>query len=181
MDEARGFLPTVTTARAAGLLDGLNEPYEEHAYCGLVVRARVVTEMFEIYVPRAMSDLPALHGFESSFEMATAPNSKALPPDCLRCHNLRPQQGGGAYRAAQVMKEPDFHGFGFADTIDQAEEDLKQFFLGQKSDQVSGYEVLAYAWPLRWLRFRDAAGEQEAVIYVKRDGGHAVFRSSAAE
>jgi hypothetical protein len=186
MADVTAFVPDVAAARTAGLLDGVDlSGWEELALCGLVVRAQAFTQMVETYVPKMMTGLPALFGFESAFEAATTP-MRSQPPSCLRCHDLRPQQSGGAYRAAQVTKEPMFHGHQFADTIDQAEEDLKQFFLGQQrqarereAQRVPDYEIAAFAWPLRWLRH--PAGAEEVVLYIKHDTTPAVFRGTPPE
>lgn len=180
-DDVRRFLPTLDDARERGLLEGMSgEPYEEHPLCGLVVRATVFRSMSEIYVPRAMRTMAALHGFESAFESAITTIGKA-PPDCLRCHDLRPRRTGGGYRAAQETREPDFHGHRFSDTIAQAEEDLQQFFLGeqkaarQRESDIRSYDVLAWAWPLLWLRYTGGSAT-EVVLYVDGSGQRAVFR-----
>lgn len=180
MVDARSFVPTVQSARAAGLLDGLPEPYEEHALCGLVVWARMTRDMKEIYVPRPMRTMAAFHGFESQFEQVVTLAQWHLPK-CLRVEDLRPRTVGGGYRAAQQRKEPDFLGHRYGDTIAEAEEDLRQFFLGEQRRAeardwaVPSAKVAAWAWPLRWLRFRDARGECEVALYVEHDERIAAF------
>jgi len=182
MPVAKSFVPTIEAARAAGWLDGLPaEPYEQHALCGLIVWARMSRDMKEIYVPRAMRTMPAFHGFESQFEGAVTSRNWNLP-DCLRVQDLRPHRAGGGYRAAQVEKEPDFLGHRYSDTIEEAEKDLEQFFLGeQRRAREQGRpppsaNVAAWAWPLLWLRFRDPTGEHEVALYVKHDEQVAAFR-----
>lgn len=180
MVEAKTFVPTIEAARAAGLLDGLPEPYASHAMCGLVVWARMDRDMKEIYVPRAMRTMPAFHGFESQFEGAVTMAQWHLP-SCLRVNDLRPQRVGGGYRAARAEKEPDFLGHRYGDTIALAEEDLQQFFLGeqrraeQRDWAAPSAKVAAWAWPLLWLRFRNAEGECEVALYVKHDERVAAF------
>mgnify|MGYP007073308793 CR=1 FL=1 len=148
------FLPNPAKARAQGLLDA-REPLEVEKLCALLVFVEVrndvgiVARMHETYVPDHVRTRPALFSFEADLEASIG----RQPPPCLRVHDLRPQKVGGAYRAAQTDRPPDFHGHLYGSTIDEASEALRRFFLGHPNPVK--YQVNAFAWPFVWLRYPD--------------------------
>ena len=143
-----------------------DKPIEPCGGCG--VRARVLhtsdkfSTMYETYIPRSMSVVPEMFGFESMLERRTTPSHR-LPPDALECPDLRPQQTGGAYRTARSKKAPTFHGYDFAGTIEMAQSQIERFFLGK---DVARFDIRAWAWPLLWLRYDNSITPEERVIFV---------------
>ena len=146
------------------------EPDELLRRCGLMVMAKRTDqgaslpnrrrEMFETYVPEELKLADGMFELESFFEQHT---EQINPPACLRCYDLKPRQSGGAYRAARTVKEPDFHGFTFGDTIEQAIESLEKFFLAHPGGT---FDIKAWARPM--LLVRD--GGDTRVLFVDRDG-----------
>ncbi|MCA9621718.1 MAG: hypothetical protein KC731_21995 [Myxococcales bacterium] len=170
------FLPRTADAERRGLLEHFGKPTSDEPLAALVVMARVVTTLREIYVPRRITAETSMFGFESHFE-ALLPEA---PPTVLRCHDLKPQQQSHAYRGAtSAAAPPTFHHHDFADTIAQAEEDLEQFFLGQRrhhDDEPSPpVRVVAWAWPLRWLRRETLEGTACAVLFCDPGGALRIY------
>lgn len=127
-------------------------------------------DMREMYVPT----LPAHFAFESALEGIA--QYTETPPEVLRCHDLTPKEvGGNAYRGGGQIALPDFHGYGFGDTIDKGKKAVKA--VGVRGT-VFGLQVLAYAWPFLWLRY--LSGEtREVIVAPDREGRlHAIMPSS---
>ncbi len=169
------YIPTIERAVASGLHEARYTPRETLRLSALVVVAvldgeRGRKQLFETYVPRQLGGVPELFHFESTFEKSTTVK-RGLPPEQLRCRDLKPVRTGGAYRAAQTEKQPDFHGFDFCDTIALATQSLERFFLG--AGEAPRYHIHAYAWPLLWLRFD--LEPCEIVLWVNRAGELASF------
>lgn len=117
----------------------------------------------EAYVPSSLAHVPSLFSFESAFERAA--DLEAIPPECLRCHDLNDRvTGATAYRGGERRQKPDFMGFDFVDTIDKALAALAAISVGVA---VPFYDVRAYAWPILWLRYE---GDSDIAIYTGRDG-----------
>ena len=181
------YLLSLEAARAANLDLPPAAPNETERLAALVVFARIVAnahpsrnrQLFEVYVPKVLKQAPGMLHFESRVEQLITPEG-AHPPECLRCHDLRPRQVGGAYRQAQVTKEPDFHGHLFGDTIDQGIDGLERFLLGHPGGRL---DVRAWAWPLLVLRYFSLGAEPAttAVVLETKLGGVEVIRSQPAE
>ena len=119
----------------------------------------------EIYVPAELTCVPELFSFESGFEGILG---AAIPPESLRCHDLRPRVGGSAYRGGEREIAPEFRGHGFGDTVDKATAALGAVGAGGKLVRSA---VRAYAWPLLWLRYTPFPGAaHEAVVFADPDG-----------
>jgi hypothetical protein len=143
---------------------------------GQAVRARVhyirdcPLSMHEIYVPPEMSFAPGLFSFESAFEKVV---HTVTPPECLRCHDLRPRAvSTTAYRGGGRIVLPDFRGHEFAGTIEKAVAALEALSSGGR---IVAQTVLAYAWPLLWLRYGDESPEKEVVLFASPEGVLQVF------
>ena len=119
----------------------------------------------EIYVPAELSCVPALFSFESAFEAIVG--AAAAPPECLRCHDLRPRAAGTAYRGGGRLVAPDFRGHGFGDVIDKATAALDAIGKGGKLVRSA---IRAYAWPLLWLRYPFGVDPREAIVFAGPDG-----------
>ncbi|MEJ7734582.1 MAG: hypothetical protein WKG00_35980 [Polyangiaceae bacterium] len=115
-----------------------------------------VVRMHEVYVPAALAHVPAMLSFESALEALIAPQ----PPECLRCHDFRPQAGQSAYRGG-ANRVPDFHGHMFADTIDKASAGLDSI---APRGRVLRRNVWAWAWPFVWLRYATATPREVALL-----------------
>ena len=115
--------------------------------------------MAEVYVPRQITSLPAMHSFESALE-AVVP---AKLPEGLRCLDLQPRMAGTAYRsAAGRTKAPTFFGHHFGDAIDRGREAVDRFML---RGPIVAHEIRAYAWPFVWLRWGPEWERQELAIF----------------
>ncbi|MFW5741128.1 MAG: hypothetical protein ACOC1F_12255 [Myxococcota bacterium] len=123
----------------------------------------------EMYVPT----LPAHFAFESALE-GIAQHTET-PPEILRCHDLAPREIGNAYRGGGRVALPDFHGYGFGDTIDKGKKAVRS--IGTRGS-VFGLQVAAYAWPFLWLRY--LTGEiKEVIVAPDRAGNlHAIMPPS---
>ena len=121
----------------------------------------------EVYVPSAFTHVPALFSFERSFEKIV--DTSALPPECLRCHDLSPRAPAAtAYRGGGRETPPDFRGHDFTDTIDKA---LKSLAALGKGGTVLLYEIRAYAWPVLWLHYGVHDHQaHDIAIFTGRDG-----------
>jgi hypothetical protein len=115
-----------------------------------------VVRMHEVYVPAALAHVPAMLSFESALEALIAPQ----PPECLRCHDFRPQSGQSAYRGG-ADREPDFHGHLFADTIRKATAGLDSI---APRGRVLRRNVWAWAWPFVWLRYPGQTPREVALL-----------------
>jgi hypothetical protein len=132
--------------------------------------------MHEIYVPPEMSFAPGLFSFEGAFEKVV---HTVTPPECLRCHDLRPRSvSTTAYRGGGRMVLPDFRGHEFAGTIEKAVAALEALSAGGR---IVAQTVLAYAWPLLWLRYGVDSPEREVVLFASPEGTLQVFTGRAPE
>ena len=119
-----------------------------------------VEKLRDVFIPSAVSRVPAMHAFESAVEELVA----GPPAEVLRCKDLK-RSTRRSYRGRRSKRNLDFHGHDFADTIEQAEQALKGFLL---KGQILNEAVAAYAWPFLWLRY--AHGDaREAALIVGRD------------
>jgi hypothetical protein len=117
----------------------------------------------EAYVPTPFSHVPSLFSFESKFEKTI--DIDAVPPECLRCHDLGDRVAGAtAYRGGERRQKPDFKGHDFSDTIDKALAGLAALSVGVA---VPLYELRAYAWPVLWLHYEEGL---DLAIFTGRDG-----------
>jgi hypothetical protein len=129
-------------------------------------------ELFIPSVERARAagiELARMSPHATDKHAATTPE-KRFPPKALRCHDLKPVRAGGAYRSAMTEKRPDFHGFDFGDTLEQATESLERFFLACNAET---YDIAAYAWPLLWLDYPQLG--TELVLWVGWTGDLLTF------
>jgi hypothetical protein len=118
--------------------------------------------MCELYTPT----LPILNPFEAALEKLSELGKP--PPEELRCPDLRPRNvGGSAYRGGGALQAPDFHGYEFLDAIEKGATAVDR--LGVRGS-IFLLQVLAYAWPFLWVRYRHAGHEHEVMISACRTG-----------
>jgi hypothetical protein len=127
----------------------------------------------EVYVPLELTCVPALFSFEGALEKILG--AFLDPPECLRCHDLRPRVVGTAYRGGERLVPPDFHGHAFGDTIDKATAALGAIGSGGKLVRSA---IRAYAWPLLWLRYSEGT---EAVLFATPGGAIDVYEGRAVQ
>jgi hypothetical protein len=133
-------------------------------YCDKHVR------LHETWIPRELKAVRSLPHLETALEALIMP---ADAPEALRCLDLTPRSHGGAYRsAAHVTRQPEFHGFSFSDTIDQAKNAVDQVL---RRGSVLGADIRAYAWPILWLGFEQEGQRHDYVLFVAPDGKLHVF------
>ncbi len=117
----------------------------------------------ETYVPSQLAFVPEMFSFEGHLERTLA---GAAPPECLRCHDLRSQRGGSAYRGGGREQRPDFHGHDFGDGLDKATAAVNNVLKGT----LVLHDIRAYAWPFLWLRWT-MPEPREIALYARADGG----------
>ena len=105
-----------------------------------------LVELKETWVPSMLHASPMRH-FEAALENMIM---NASPPEELRCMDLTPKAVGGAYRSAQTMRQPDFHGYDFGDALATAEKTVNALLV--RGTPVSS-DIRAWAWPFLWLRY----------------------------
>ncbi len=130
--------------------------------------------MRELWIPSHLPMYAPLFGLEGAMEAAI--DVHLAPPEELRCHDLTGRAGGSAYRGGSRVVRPTFEGHDFGDTIDRALESLKALGGGFA---VSRYEILAYAWPILRLRYKnpkDSAAPFEVALFCDRLGEVRMFR-----
>ncbi|XXX72995.1 hypothetical protein WMF30_35635 [Sorangium sp. So ce134] len=127
-------------------------------------------EVRELYAPPEMTFVPALFTLEGALERRLG---AADPPEPLRCHDLRPRARSTAYRGGgDRVVEPDFHGHGFAGTIERAVSGLAALAAGGR---LVAQAVRAYAWPLLWLRYGPDEPARDVVVYPDLTGALQAF------
>lgn len=120
---------------------------------------RVVT-LEEMYVPT----LPIAGAVEPALEQLAGLGK--MPPEALRCHDLRPRRIGAAYRDGGELQQADFHGFDFGDALERGADAVSR--LGVRGT-IFLLQVRAYAWPFLWLRYENEAEGAARDLLLSRD------------
>jgi hypothetical protein len=92
----------------------------------------------------------------------------AVPPAELECPDLRETGASAAYRGEMgEKKRPNFHGYDFDTAYDLAKEAVTQLYRGR--GRIVHSAILAYAWPMLWVRTNAPDPDGQFVILPDRN------------